>query len=141
VPLPANLAFSGRGTIENRKTSRRSPRADTSDSRELAIASAYVSPVPGLDERITERGWVFDEELSDEESVLWSFPPSEAEVPDEDVVPVTTIALTSDESGELAHVVFVGTADDYQFEVDELFDHLDVIESYRLGDPFPEVGS
>jgi hypothetical protein len=57
------------------------------------------------------------------------------------VVPVTTIALTSDESGELAHVVFVGTADDYQFEVDELFDHLDVIESYRLGDPFPEVGS
>jgi hypothetical protein len=36
----------------------------------LAIASAYVSPVPGLDERITERGWVFDEELSDEESVL-----------------------------------------------------------------------
>ena len=26
-----------------------------------------------FDERITERGWVFDEELSDEESALWYF--------------------------------------------------------------------
>jgi hypothetical protein len=65
-----------------------------------------------LDERITERGWVFDEELSDDESALWYFIPSTAEVPDDgEVVPVTTVAMTSDDA-EVVHVVFVGTADD-----------------------------
>ena len=91
-----------------------------------------------LDERITERGWVFDEELSDEESALWYFIPSTAEVPeDAEVVPVTTIAMTSEEA-DIAHVVFVGTADDYQFGLDELFENLDVIEDYRMGNPIPQ---
>ena len=91
-----------------------------------------------LDERITERGWVFDEELSDEESALWYFIPSTAEVPeDAEVVPVTTIAMTSEEA-DIVHVVFVGTADDYQFGLDELFENLDVIEGYRLGNPIPQ---
>jgi hypothetical protein len=90
-----------------------------------------------LDQRITERGWVFEEEASDDESALWSFPPSAAGIPDDDVVPVTSIVMTVDDGGEIAHVVFVGTEDDYQFELDELFEHLDVIEGYRLGDPVP----
>ncbi|WP_333889987.1 hypothetical protein [Mycolicibacterium gadium] len=91
-----------------------------------------------LDERITERGWVFDEELSDDESALWYFIPSTAEVPDDgDVVPVTTIAMTSDDV-EVVHVVFVGTADDYQFGLEELFENLDAIEGYRMGNPIPE---
>ncbi|MET0196202.1 MAG: hypothetical protein ABW364_03150 [Rhodococcus fascians] len=90
-----------------------------------------------LDERITERGWVFDEELSDEESALWYFIPSTAEVPDDgEVVPVTTIAMASDDP-EVVHVVFVGTADDYQFGLDELFENLDVIEGYRMGNAIP----
>ena len=93
-----------------------------------------------LDERITERGWAFDEELSDDESALWYFIPSTAEVPDDgEVVPVTTIAMTSDDA-EIVHVVFVGTADDYQFGLEELFENLDVIEDYRLGNPIPEFG-
>ena len=93
-----------------------------------------------LDERITERGWVFDDELSDDESALWYFIPSTAEVPDDlDVVPVTTIAMTSDDA-DVVHVVFVGTADDYQFGLEELFENLDVIEGYRLGNPIPEFG-
>ena len=90
-----------------------------------------------LDERITERGWVFDEELSDDESALWHFIPSTAEVPDDgDVVPVTTIAMTSDDV-DVVHVVFVGTADDYQFGLEELFENLDAIEGYRIGSPIP----
>ena len=94
-----------------------------------------------LDERITKRGWVFDEELSDDESALWYFIPSTAEVPDDgEVVPVTTIAMTSDDGREVAHVVFVGTAEDYQFDLEELFEHLEVIEAYRLGDPAPNFG-
>jgi hypothetical protein len=93
-----------------------------------------------LDERITERGWVFDEELSDDESALWYFIPSTAEVPDDgEVVPVTTIAMTSDDA-EIVHVVFVGTADDYQFGLEELFENLDVIEGFRMGNPIPEFG-
>ncbi|WP_326548315.1 hypothetical protein QGN32_09475 [Mycolicibacterium sp. ND9-15] len=91
-----------------------------------------------FDERITERGWVFDDDLSDEESALWCYPPSAADVPDEDLVDVTTIVLTADEAADIAHVVFVGTADDYQFNLEELFDCLDVVEGYRLGDPPPK---
>lgn len=91
-----------------------------------------------LDERITERGWAFDEELSDDESALWYFIPSTADVPDDgEVVPVTTIAMASDDA-EVIHVVFVGTADDYQFGLEELFENLDVIEGYRVGNPIPE---
>ena len=93
-----------------------------------------------LDERITERGWVFDEELSDDESALWYFIPSTAEVPDDgEVVPVTTIAMTS-EDADIVHVVFVGTSDDYQFGLEELFENLDAIEGYRVDSPIPEFG-
>jgi hypothetical protein len=94
-----------------------------------------------FDERITARGWVFDDELSDEESILWIYPPSHADVLDEEVVSVTTIVLTADGDGDVAHVVFVGTADDYQFHLDELFDCVEAIEAYRLGDPPPKFSS
>jgi hypothetical protein len=83
---------------------------------------------------------VFDEELSDDESALWYFIPSTAEVADDgEVVPVTTIVMASDDA-DVVHVVFVGTSDDYQFGLDELFEKLDVIEGYRMGEPIPEFG-
>jgi hypothetical protein len=107
-----------------------------SDDIELAAVLEH------FDERITERGWVFDDELSDEESTLWFYPPSHTDLVDDDeVVPATTIVLTADEGAEIAHVVFVGTADDYQFNIDELFESLDTIEGYRLGDPAPTFDS
>lgn len=103
-----------------------------SDDIELAAILETV------DERLTERGWAFDDELSDDESALWCYPPSHADVVDPDeVVSVTTVVLTADDGGDVAHVVFVGTADDYQFDLDELFDAVGVIEAYRLGDPAP----
>jgi hypothetical protein len=103
-----------------------------SDDIELAAI------LEAFDERITERGWVFDDELSDDESALWSYPPSHADVTDPDeLVSLTTIVLTAADGGDVAHVVFVGTADDYQFDLDELFDAVEVIEAYRLGDPAP----
>ncbi len=94
-----------------------------------------------FDQRITERGWVFDEESSDDESALWCYPPSQADVGDEDIVDMTTIVLTADDGADIIHVVFVGTADDYQFGFEELFECLDVIEAYRGGDPRPVFGS
>jgi len=103
----------------------------------LQEQTAAAAVLEAFDERITERGWVFDDELSDEESALWYFPGSYAEVPDEDLVNATTIVLTAEDTTDIAHVVFVGTADDYQFAFEELFDALDTIEAYRLGDPAP----
>jgi len=128
------------------KQARRKKRQAAQNSRwipetvldELADDIELAAVLEQLDARITERGWVFDEELSDEESALWYFIPSTAEVRnDEDVVPVTTIAMTSEEA-DVVHVVFVGTADDYQFGLDELFENLDVIEDYRMGNPIPQ---
>ncbi len=105
-------------------------------SEDIELAAVLES----LDERITKRGWVFDDELSDDESALWYFIPSTAEVPDDgEVVPVTTIVMTPD-NADVVHVVFVGTADDYQFGLEELFEHLDVIEGYRVGSPIPQFG-
>jgi hypothetical protein len=46
--------------------------------------------------------------------------------------------MTSDDGCEVPHVVFVGTADDYQFDLEELFEHIEMIEAYRLGDPAPK---
>jgi hypothetical protein len=106
---------------------------------DLVTTQATIAAVlEELDQQITERGWIFDDELSDDESALWSYPPSMADIADDEVVSATTIVMSADDGGEIAHVVFVGTADDYQFELKELFDHLDVIEAYRLAEPVPE---
>jgi hypothetical protein len=91
----------------------------------------------GLDEQLTERGWTFEDELSDEESALWTYPPSTSALVPEDVVPVTTIAMTPDDV-DLVHVVLVGTTDDYQFALEELSDHIESIETYRLGAETPD---
>ncbi|KWX67132.1 hypothetical protein [Mycobacterium sp. NAZ190054] len=104
---------------------------------ELQIASELED----FDARLTERGWEFSLDVDDETGAAWYWPASEADVPDEDeVVNVTVVLLTPEDGGEIAHVVFVGTADDYQFNLDELFEHLDVIEAYRIGDPLPVFG-
>jgi hypothetical protein len=109
---------------------------------DLVTTQATIAAVlEELDQQITERGWIFDDELSDDESALWSYPPSMADIADDEVVSATTIVMSADDGGEIAHVVFVGTADDYQFELKELFDHLDVIEAYRLAEPVPEFSS
>jgi hypothetical protein len=131
------------------KRARRNKRRATRDSRwlpetvlgELSDDIDLAAALESFDARITERGWTFDEDLSDYESALWTYAPSAAEVADEDIASVTTIVLTADDGTEAAHVVFVGTADDYEFELDELFDSLDVIEAYRVGDAVPEFSS
>jgi hypothetical protein len=98
-----------------------------------------ASDLEDFDARLSERGWEFSEDVDDETGAAWYWVPSEADVRDEDeVVNVTVALLTPEDDGEIVHVVFVGTADDYQFGVEEFFTHLDAIEAYRLGDPIPE---
>ncbi|MGE2726500.1 hypothetical protein [Mycolicibacterium pulveris] len=106
--------------------------AAMSDDIELAAV------LEQFDQRISERGWVFDDEASDDESALWCYPPSQADVGADDIVDMTTIVLTAADGTDVIHVVFVGTADDYQFGFEELFESLDVIEAYRHGDPRPQ---
>jgi hypothetical protein len=105
---------------------------DVADDLELADV------LEAFDELVTQRGWMFSEEFSDEESALWVWPPSMVETTGDGVTPVTTIVMFAHDDAEIAHLMFVGTNDGYPFATDELFNHLDVIEGYRLGDALPE---
>ena len=92
-----------------------------------------VEGLESFDARITERGWAFDEEQSDDEFVIWFYPPSGAEI-GEGLEPVTTIWMHVAENAEFVHVIRVGTAEDQPMTPDEFFERIDVIEAYRSGD-------
>jgi hypothetical protein len=128
------------------KTARRKKRRAARDERwipepvlgELVTAEATVAAELELfDERITERGWTFDDEKSDEEFAFWLYGPSVADISEVELTPVTTIWMSADEDAEIVHLMFVGTTDQYTFMPDELYEHLDAIEAYRFGDPLP----
>jgi hypothetical protein len=128
------------------KEARRRKRRDSRDSRwipESALDDVVdnvelAEVLEAFDELVTQRGWMFSEEFSDEKSALWFWPPSMVETTGDEVAPVTTIVMFADDDAEIAHATFVGTNDGYPFATDELFDHLDVIEAYRFGEPLPE---
>ena len=92
-----------------------------------------VEGLESLDSRITKRGWTFDDDQSDEEFVIWFYPPSGAEV-DEGLEPVTTIWMHVAENAEFVHLIVVGTATDEPMTPDEFFERIDAIEAYRSGD-------
>ena len=104
-----------------------------SDALEKIEAAAELET---FDFQLTERGWVFPED--DDAGVLWIWPDSAADVDhDAGTADATVIMLSPEEDGQIAHVVFVGDDADYQFNLDELFEHIDAIEAYRMGDPIP----
>ncbi|MBX7431964.1 hypothetical protein JDV09_07565 [Mycobacterium sp. Y57] len=124
------------------KTARRKKRRA---GRDEAWIPAHVhqqldiaAELEAFDVALTDRGWEYSEDADDEAGVAWYWPPSYAEVDDEDQqVAATVVLLSPDDGGEVAHVVFVGTDLDHQFGLDELFDHLDTIEAHRIGAPLP----
>jgi len=121
-----------------RRKKRQAVRDDGWIPARVAEQLEIAAELEDFDERLTQRGWEFGDDVDDETGAAWYWPASEAEVADEDeVVNVTVVLLTAEDDGEVAHVVFVGTAEDYQFGLDELFSHLDAIEAYRFGDPIP----
>jgi hypothetical protein len=105
----------------------------------VATQAAIAADLEAFDARITERGWDFDDELSDDVLAIWYFAPSEAEVDDESVQGVTGVCLTAAEDAEVVHLMFVGSAESIQLTPDELFKHIDAIEAYRVGDPRPDL--
>jgi hypothetical protein len=100
---------------------------------EMVDGVELVEDLETFDARITERGWTFDDDQSDEEFVIWFYPPSGAAV-GEGVEPVTTIWMHVTENAEIVHVILVGTADDRQMTPDDFFEKIDAIEAYRSGD-------
>jgi hypothetical protein len=129
------------------KKARRKKRQASRDSRWVphevvgqlqAVQEGIVADLAEFDERITERGWMFDEDESDDNYAIWFYEPSGADVADG--LPVTSLWLDAAEDGEIVRVVLVGTAEQHAFSHDELFERLDVIETYRNGDPVPEFG-
>ena len=92
-----------------------------------------VEGLESFDARIIQRGWTFDDVQSDEEFLIWFYPPSGGEVGD-GFEPVTTIWMHAAENAELVHVILVGTAEDRPMTPDEFFERIDAIEAYRSGD-------
>lgn len=126
------------------KKARRKKRQSSRDSRWVphevveqlqAAQEGIVADLAEFDERITERGWVFDEDESDAHYAIWYYEPSGHEV--EDGLPVTALWLDAEEDGEIVHVTFVGSQEYHAFTHEQLFAHLDEIEAYRAGEPLP----
>jgi hypothetical protein len=104
----------------------------------VTTEAAIATDLEAFDQRITERGWAFDEDESDEDFVFWLYEPSGTDVEEDEFAPVTTIWMSADEDAEVVHLMLAGTAEDSEFTPEELFEHLDAIEAYRSGDPSPK---
>ncbi|MEX3653531.1 MULTISPECIES: hypothetical protein [Mycolicibacterium] len=103
------------------------------------IPEAVVADLAEFDDRITARGWTFDEEQSNDDYAVWFYEPSGAQV--QDGLPVTSLWLDAAEDGEIVRVVFVGSVERYEFTHEELLDGaLEVIEGYRHGAELPTFG-
>ena len=104
---------------------------------EVAEGVDLVEDLESFDSQITARGWVFDEDESDDEILIWFYPPSGSKVAD-GLAPVTGISLHAAEDADVVHVVLVGTADDRPAPYQQFFERIDAIEDYRFGDPLPD---
>jgi hypothetical protein len=105
----------------------------------VTTQAAIATDLEAFDQRVTERGWEFDEEESDEDFAFWFYELSGADVEDGDLAPMTTIWMSADEDAEIVHLMLVGATEASEFTPDEFFEHIDVIEAHRLGDPAPDL--
>ena len=104
----------------------------------VATQAAIATDLEAFDARITERGWTFDEDESDEDFVFWLYEPSGTEVDSDDAAPVTTIWMSAAEDAEIVHLMLAGNSESSEFLPEEFFVHVEAIEAYRAGDPTPE---
>ena len=103
----------------------------------VTTQAAIATDLEAFNARITERGWAFDEDESDEDFVFWLYEPSGINVDEDELAPVTTVWMSAAEDAEIVHLMLAGTADEREFTPDEFFEHLDTIEAYRIGDQTP----
>jgi hypothetical protein len=107
----------------------------------VATQAGIATDLEVFDARITERGWTFDEDESDDDFVFWLYEPSGADVDEEELAPATTIWMSAAEDAEIVHVMLAGTSVSGEFTPDEFFEHVDAIEAYRFGDPPPDFSA
>jgi len=103
----------------------------------VTTQAAIATDLEAFDSRITERGWTFDEDESDEDFVCWFYEPSGTDVDEDELAPATTLWMSADEDAEIVHLMLAGTAEDSEFTPEDFFGHADVIEGYRSGDVLP----
>ena len=103
----------------------------------VTTQAAIATDLDAFDARITERGWAFDEDESDEDFAFWFYGPSGIEVDEDILAPVTTVWMSAAEDAEIVHLMLAGTADEHEFTAAEFFEHLDTIEAHRTGDQPP----
>jgi hypothetical protein len=103
----------------------------------VATQAAIATDLEEFDARITERGWIFDEEESDEDFVFWLYEPSAIDIEGDDLAPVTTIWMSAVEDAEIVHLMLAGTSESTEFAPEEFFVHVGAIEAYRAGDALP----
>lgn len=109
-------------------------------------AGGIAEAVAGIDDWISARGWVLDDEHV-HHVVSWVYPPSAASLRDQDREPVTRVWITVAEDDDEVVLEFgaavVGAGPDdavYVLDPDRLADDLAVLEAYRPGLPRPEFG-
>lgn len=114
--------------------------------RELAGVAEAVAEVNSW---LVGRGWLLDEDTSDDDLLNWVYPPSAAEV-DDDREPVTRIWMTLTEDDEQyvfemgAVLAGAGNGDGagagaYLLDPETLPAQIGVVEDYRVGLPRPEL--
>ena len=134
---------------ESKKTRRKKRRAtrgvgwvpDSVMADLVATEAAIATDLEAFDRRITERGWTFDEDESDEDFVFWFYEPSATEVDEAEIAPVTTIWMSAAEDAEIIHLMLAGASESSEFTPEEFFGHVEAIEAYRTGDVPPEFNT
>jgi hypothetical protein len=104
----------------------------------VATQAAIATDLEAFDARITERGWTFDEDESDEDFVFWLYEPSGTQVDSDELAPVTTIWMSAAEDAEIVHLMLAGASESPEFTPEDFFEHVEAIEAYRAGDVPPE---
>jgi hypothetical protein len=104
----------------------------------VATQATIATDLEAFDARITERGWIFDEDESDEDFVFWLYEPSGTEVDSDELAPVTTIWMSAAEDAEIVHLMLAGASQSNEFMPEAFFEHVEAIEAYRVGEPAPE---
>ena len=122
------------------------PHSSITQSSIIQSDDAVTEAVAGLDDWLTTRGWILDEQ-DGTGVVSWAYPPSAAAIDDESREPVTRmwVAVTEDDSEVLVEfgAAVVGAGADggvYVLDPDRLADHVAVLEAYRPASPRPELG-
>lgn len=121
---------------------------NTPDDDYPADVVEVVSQAQQLERRILQRGWTFDSEFSSTAFASWFFEPSAREFEDEALEQVTRVWITvnwddvtdPNDFPYCVNVLFVGSGErdiSRRPTLDDFFEQIDAIESYRVGDAAP----